>query len=148
MILERHVLAVNWVCWAPELPLSLRGSSPGVGGALAAGREKEEELSTTSLEFEYRICIEKVNAKCWLAEMTLIMTSLPLVRVCLHSRSFSLPADWRKSDSSVDGEPQGNHRWNSNSRDVVASSPSFFRPVARTPRRACSQASYPSALRF
>ena len=29
---------------------SLRASSPG---ALAAGREKEEELATTSLEFEY-----------------------------------------------------------------------------------------------
>ena len=30
--------------------------------------------------------------------------------VCLHSRSFPLRADWRKSDSSVDGESQGN--WN------------------------------------
>ena len=34
-------------------------------------------------------------------------------------------ADWRESDSSVDGEPQGNWRWNSNFRDEVASSPSF-----------------------
>ena len=50
-------------------------------------------------------------------------------------------ADWRKSDSSVDGEPQGNWRWNSNPRDVVASSPSFSRPAARAPRRACSQVS-------
>ena len=32
-------------------------------------------------------------------------------------------AYWRKSNSSVDGEPQGNWKWNSNSRDVVASSP-------------------------
>ena len=51
--------------------------------------------------------------------MTLEMTSCPwhlFVNVCLHSRSFSLPADWRKSDSSVDGEPQGNWRRNSNSR--------------------------------
>ena len=38
--------------------------------------------------------------------------------VCLHSRSFPLRADWRKSDSSVDGESQGN--WNLNSRGVVA----------------------------
>ena len=28
--------------------------------------------------------------------------------VCWHSRPFPLSADWRKSDSSVDGEPQGN----------------------------------------
>ena len=58
--------------------------------------------------------------------------------ICLPSRSFLLRADWRKSDSSVDGEPQGNWRWHSNSRDVVASSPSFSRPAARAPRRACS----------
>ena len=45
----------------------------------------------------------------------------------LHSRSFPLLADWRKSDSSVDGESQGNWRWNLNSRDVVASSHSFYK---------------------
>ena len=51
--------------------------------------------------------------------------------VCLHSRLFLLRSPWRKSDSSVDREPQGNWRWNSNSRDIVASSPSFPRPAAR-----------------
>ena len=60
-------------------------------------------------------------------------------------------ADWRKSDSSVDGEPQGN--WgggggNLNSRDVVASSPSFSRPAARAPRRACSQDNKPLHVFF
>ena len=34
----------------------------------------------------------------------------------------------------------GSHRGIGGSRDVVASSPSFFRPSARTPRRVCSQA--------
>ena len=53
--------------------------------------------------------------------------------VCLHSRSFPLGADWWKSDTSVDGEPQGNWRWNSNCRDVVISSPSFSRPAAQPP---------------
>ena len=62
--------------------------------------------------------------------------------VCLHSRSFLLLADWRKSDSSVDGESQGNWRLNSNFRDVVANSSSFSRPAARAPRRACSQAMF------
>ena len=28
----------------------------------------------------------------------------------VHQRSFSLRADWRKLDSSVDGEPQGHWR--------------------------------------
>ena len=62
------------------------------------------------------------------------------LNVCLHSRSFPLRADWRKSDSSVDGEPQRNWTWNSNSRDVIASSPSFSRPAARGPWRSCSRA--------
>ena len=57
-------------------------------------------------------------------------------KVCLHSRSLPLRADWRKSNNSVDREAQGNWRWNSNSRDVVASCPSFSRPAARVPWRA------------
>ena len=52
--------------------------------------------------------------------------------VCLHSRSFPLRTDWRKSDSSVEKEPQANWRRNSNSRDVNASSSS--RP-GELPRR-------------
>ena len=52
-------------------------------------------------------------------------------KVCLHSCSFLLHTDWRKSDSSVDMEPQVNCRPNSNSRDLVVSSPSFSR--ATTP---------------
>ena len=54
--------------------------------------------------------------------------------------ALPLRADWRKSNNSVDGDPQGNWRWNSNSRDVVASSPSFSRPAARAPWRAFSRA--------
>ena len=73
-------------------------------------------------------------------EMTLVMMSLPLARVfqCLHLSLFPLSTDWEKSGSSVNREPQGNLRWKSNSRDAVASSPSFFHLVARVPRRACS----------
>ena len=106
---------------------------------------KKKESSKLRL-WNLNICIEKVEAKCGLAEMTLVMTSLPLAsmffNVCLHSRLFPLRADWRKSDSSVDGEPQGNWRWNSTSGDVlVSNSPSFSRPAAGAPRRACLQAS-------
>ena len=45
-------------------------------GALAAGREKEGELATTSLDLN--ACIEKVDAKCSLVEMTIVMASGPL----------------------------------------------------------------------
>ena len=109
-------------------------------GALAAGGKRKESLQLRL--WNLNICIEKVEAKCWLAEMTLVMTSLPLdtcFQCLLVSRSFPLLADWRKSDSSVDREQQGNWRWNSNSRDAVASSPSFSHPAARAPWRACSQ---------
>ena len=74
--------------------------------------------------------------------MTLVMTSFPWARVfnvCLHSHLFPLRVDWRKSDSSVDGEPQGNWRRNSNSRDVVASSPFLSRPAVRALQRTFSQ---------
>ena len=63
-----------------------------------------------------------------------------LVFQCLFTFALlPLRADWRKFDSSVDGE-KGNWRWNSNSRDLVASSPSFSCPAARAPRRAYLQA--------
>ena len=48
---------------------------------------------------------------------------------CLHSHSFPLLTDWRNSDSSVDREPQGNWKWNSNSRHVVASYPKLPFPA-------------------
>ena len=67
----------------------------------------------------------------------------PIIRcflVCLYSRSSTLHADWRKSDSSVDGERQENWRRNSNSKGVIVSPTSFFRPAARAPRRAFSPA--------
>ena len=65
-----------------------------------------------------------------------------LFNVCLHSCWFPLCADWWKSDSSVDVEPLGNWRQNSNFRDihVVVSSPSFFLPWCQRPPSACSQA--------
>ena len=71
------------------------------------------------------------------------MTSLPLAcafQCLLHLPSFLLSADWQKSDSSVNRDPQGNWRWNSNSRDIVARSASFSCPTARAPWTACSQA--------
>ena len=54
-------------------------------GAWVAGRETEGELATHLWNLD--VCIEKVDAKCWLAEMTLVMTSLPLARAfqCLFT---------------------------------------------------------------
>ena len=102
---------------------SLQASSLSISGAFwQRGRKKEGEIATPL--YQKSRC--KMSAKCWLAEMTLVM----FFNVCLHLRLFPLLADWRKSDSSVDREPEGNWRWNSNSRDIVACSPSFSRPAA------------------
>ena len=92
-------------------------------GALAVGREKERELASTSLEFEFL----HQKSRC---EMLIGGDDIS---------SDVINLDWRKSDSSVDGEPQGNWRWNSDCRDIVASSPSFCRSTDRAPCRACSQ---------
>ena len=91
-------------------------------------RDGKRKESFQQCLWNLNICIKKVDAKCLLAEMTLVMMSLPLAyfcNVCLHACSSLLRAHWWKSDSSVDGERLGNWRWNSNSRDVVASSPCF-----------------------
>ena len=109
-------------------------------GALLRGRE-----NATSLQVEYlhqNRCGMPIDG-----DDIGIMTSLPFARVfnvCLHSRSFHLRADWRKSDSSDDAEPQGDWNWNSNSRGEEASSPPVLisRLADRAPRRACSQASF------
>ena len=52
--------------------------------------------------------------------------------VCLHLRSFPHCADWQ-TDSSLDRESQGNGRWNSNSSDIVASSPSLSHQTPERP---------------
>jgi len=105
-------------------------------GTLTAGREKEREHVTMSLKFEY------LHQKSW-CKMLIggedISDDVITLGKCF-SMFVYIHADWREFDSSVNGEPQGNWRWNWNSRDVVASSPSFSRPAARAPQSACSQA--------
>ena len=96
-----------------------------------AGRDKEGELATTSLGFDY--LHRKSRCVMLIGGDDIRNEALPLARVfqCL----FPLRADWRRSDSSVDGE-SGNHKGigggidggNSNSRGVVASSRPFPAP--------------------
>ena len=97
-------------------------------GALAAGREKEGELATTALEFEYLHCQSRCEMLIGGDDINIDVITLGacfhvFFSVCLHSRSFPLSADWRKSDS--------------DSRDVVASSAPFS--CRAQPRRACRQ---------
>ena len=111
-------------------------------GALAAGREKEEELATTSLEFQYLHQKSRSEMLIGVGDISndLITPRHVFFNVCLQSRSFPLSADWRKSDSPLNEEPPGNWRWNWNSGGAVARCPSSSCPAATAPRRACSQA--------
>ena len=113
-------------------------------GALAAGREKEGELSTTSLKIEYLSRCEMLIGGDDISNDVITIGAYFHVffSVCLRSRSSPLRANWREFGSPVDGEPPGNWRRNSYSRDVVASSASFCRSAASAPWRACSQTTY------
>ena len=113
---------------------------------LTSGQKEEGELATMSLKFEnlhQKSRCEMLIGGDYIsnAVIALGVCSHVFFNVCFHSTSFPLCADWQKSNSLVDREPQGNWRQNLNFRDVVASSPSFSHPAARVPRRACSQAS-------
>lgn len=107
-----------------------------LGGGVGKGKRDCNYVSGLN------ISMEKVDAKCWLAEMTVI-TSLPLACVlqCLFifmvaSTSCWSAEIWHLSRRGGTGE----WMWNSNSRDVVASCLPFSRPAARATQRACSQA--------
>ena len=93
---------------------------------LASGQEEEGELATMSLKFEN--LHKKSRCKMLIGGdyisndvITLGVCLHVFFNVCFHSPSFLLCADWQKSNSLVDREPQGKWRQNSNSRDIVAS---------------------------
>ena len=105
--------------------------------------EPEGELAAARLEFEYL----HRKSRCEILIGGDDTRNDVITLGTYFSMFVYIRADWRKSDSSVDGAPQGNWGWNSNFRDVVASSSSFCRPAARMSRRACSQYSLLFALR-
>ena len=85
---RNHFLA--WQLYSFPLILntcnSLWASSPGHSGSGAGkGRRPCNSVHLWNLN----ICIEKVDAKCWLAKMTLVMTSLHLARVFQRLFTFA-----------------------------------------------------------
>ena len=81
------------------------GSEQTLQGALVAGREKEGELATTSLEFEYlhwkSQCKMLIGGDDISNVSTLGACFYMFFNVCLYPHSFPLCTDWWKSDSSV-----------------------------------------------
>ena len=79
---------------------SFRASAPG---HFFFGAGKGGRACNSSLEFEY---LHRKSRCEMLIDGDDISDDIITLGTCLHSRSFPLRADWRKSDSSVDGEPQ------------------------------------------
>ena len=115
-------------------------NSPGLS---VSGAGNGEELATMSLEFEFpggSLSTELSDfrrsvsswSECECNKKTLENTWKHTPRVMTSLLMSSLP---------IDSTPYQLFRY-SNSRDVVASSLSFSRPVARVPWRACSQATF------
>ena len=118
---------------------SLLACDQALRGALVAGREKEGELATTSLKFEFQFLCGSPFTE--LSDFRQSARS-GNERECKQTLKNTCQGSWR------------HYRYHlrqsafrivfrcrySNSRDAVASSPSFSRPTARAPPRACSQA--------
>jgi len=90
---------------------------------MVAGREKERELAfTASLEFEYlhrKSLFEMLIGGDDISNDVITLGTCFSTFVYILAHCFLLFADSKKSDSSVDREPQGNWRWNLNSSHVV-----------------------------
>ena len=108
-------------------------------GPLVAGREKEEEFPTTSVEFKYlhrnRRCEILIGGDDISNDVITLGTCFSMFVNIRPFFRFALIENLKAQ--STRGATGG---WNSYSRDVVASSPSFSCPATRVPSRTCSQA--------
>ena len=106
-------------------------------GALAAGRGKEGELATTSLEFEFYLQFACGSPSTELSDFQQSARS-GKERDCKQKTRA-------KGNGVITNVISANQHFASTysfSRDVATRSPSFCRRAARAPQRACSQAIY------
>ena len=94
-------------------------------GALAAGREKEGELANTSLEFEYLHRKSRCKMLIGGDGISNVITLGTCFSMFVYIRTRFRITLIGGNVTAQSTESQGNWRWNSNSRGVVASSPSF-----------------------
>ena len=115
---------------------SLRASFPGYsGGWVGKGRRACNYVSGIRISAR-KTAMEMLIGGNDISNDVTTLSSCFLMFVYIRAR-FPLVADWRKSDSSVDGEPHGNWIWNSNFGDYVVCKFSFlFPPAVRASRRA------------
>ena len=108
-----------------------------VRGALSAGREREGELATTFLEFEYLHRKSRCEMLIGGDDISNDVITLGTCFSMLFPFAFVSPSLWLAEiwKCSVDGELQGNWRWNSNCKL------SFLYPPRRQDApKSCSQA--------
>ena len=97
-------------------------------GALAAEREKEGELANTSLEFEYLHRKSRCKMLIGGDGISNVITLGTCFSMFVYIRTRFRITLIGGNVTAQSTERQGNWRWNSNSSDVVASSPSFSCP--------------------
>ena len=112
-------------------------SEKALRGALAAGREKEGEFATTSLEFEYlhrkSRCEELIGGDDISNDVITLGTCFSIF-VCIRDR-FRLVLIGGNLTAHSTGSHRGIGGRIQIPETVVASSPSFSRPSARAPQR-------------
>ena len=149
-----HRLVAHLILLCTRTQRSLVACEQALRGALAARREKEGKLTTTSLEFEYlhrkSRCEMPIGGDDISNDVITLTTCFSMfvhIRARFHLALIgeNLKAQSTGSHRGIGGGIQIPERWHSYSRNVVASSPSFCPSAASspppTPRRACSQAS-------
>ena len=127
-------------------PFTFTEAKPASKLSMALWRRGGKRKESLQLRlWNLSICIEKVDAKCWLAEVILVMTSLPLARVFQYLFTFPfvsasrwLAEIWQLSRQRATGELEV--EFEIQRRSCKLSFLSFQAPSARAPRRVCSQA--------
>ena len=110
-----------------------------VRGALSAGREREGELATTFLEFEYLHRKSRCEMLIGGDDISNDVITLGTCFSMLFTFAFvTLRSDWRKSENA---QSTGSCRGIGGGIQI-ASCPSFTRPAARMPPRAARRQGY------
>ena len=131
-----------------DISFSLRANSPGrYGGGAGKGRRACNYVSGIWISVSKK-SMRNAYWQRWISNEIMSLGTSFSMFVYIHAR-FRFALNGGNLTAQSDRELQGNWRWNSNPRELVAISPSsppppplspFSLPAARASRRACSQA--------
>ena len=122
-----------------DISFSLRANSLGrYGGGAGKGRRACNYVSGIWISASKK-STRNAYWQRWISNEVISPGTSFSMFVYIHAR-FRFALNGGNLTARSDGELQGNWRWNSNSGEIVAISPFFSRPAARSSWRACLQA--------